>query len=182
MSVLTSGFLPDANGLLPALTRQPMLASLDRLLLMEVLIHHVDTLRFLLGPMTLTGAALGRSCPALRGEDRASLVLTTAAGAAVSLVGDFMAHGHPGEAFDGLAIYGTRGAIALERDRLRVEGDRPEEFQLDLPANYAASYGAAIAHFVDCLAAGQPFETGPEDNLETLRIVEAAYAAGADAV
>jgi hypothetical protein len=30
---------------------------------------------------------------------------------------------------------------------------------------------------VDRLADGGPFESGPEDNLETLRIVEAAYAA-----
>ena len=177
-SVLSSGFLPDANGLLPALTRQPMLATLDRLLLMEVLIHHVDTLRFLLGPMTLRSAELGRSCPAVRGEDRAALFLTTPSGVAVSLIGDFMAHGHPGEAFDRLAIYGTRGAIRLERDHLWVESDRSQDVQLDLPANYAASYAAAIAHFVDRLADGRPFETGPEDNLDTLRIVEAAYAAG----
>ncbi|HET9369525.1 MAG TPA: Gfo/Idh/MocA family oxidoreductase [Vicinamibacterales bacterium] len=178
MSVLTSGFLPDANGVLPALGRQPMLATLDRLLLMEVLIHHVDTLRFLVGPMTLTGAQLGRSSAAVRGEDRATLFMTTAAGAAVSLVGDFMAYGHPPEAFDRLAIYGTRGAITLERDRLRIDGERSQEVQLDLPANYAASYAAAIAHFVDRLEDGRPFETGPDDNLETLRIVEAAYAAG----
>jgi D-apiose dehydrogenase len=32
-----------------------------------------------------------------------------------------------------------------------------------------------IAHFVDCLETGAPFETGPADNLETLRLVEHAY-------
>jgi len=176
MSLLTSGLLPGADGALPALARQPMLATLDRFLLMENLIHLVDTLRFLLGPLSLAGAELGRSCPAVRGEDRASLLLATADGAAVSLIGDFMAHGHPPEQFDRLEVLGTRGAITLERDHLRFRGDVEEDVTLDLQANYSASYAAAIAHFVDRLEDGGPFETGPEDNLETLRIVEGAYA------
>jgi predicted dehydrogenase len=176
MTLLTSGLLPDATGSLPALVRQPMLASLDRLLLMEVLIHQVDTLRYLLGPLSLVGARLGKTCKAVRGEDRATLMLTTGHGAAVTLAGDFMAHGHPPEQFDRLEILGTRGAITLERDRLRLQGDRDEDLALDLPANYTASYTAAIAHFVDRLADGAPFETNPRDNLETLRIIEQAYA------
>lgn len=179
MSLLTSGLLPDDRGRLPALVRQPMLATLDRLLVMEVMIHHVDTLRFLLGPLRLAGARLGRSCPAVRGEDRASLWLTTAHGAAVSLVGDFMAHGHPQAQFDRLAILGTRGAVTLDHDHLRLRGATPEDVTLDLAANYKASYAGAIGHFLDRLADDGPFETGPEDNLDTLRIVEAAYRIGA---
>jgi predicted dehydrogenase len=176
MSLRTSGLLPDAQGALPALVRQPMIATLDRFLLMEVLIHLVDTLRFLLGPLSLAAARLGTSCPAVRGEDRAALFFTTADGAAVSLVGDFMAHGYPAEQSDQLEILGTRGAITLERDRVRLCGASSEDLALDLAANYRASYAAAIAHFVDRLSDGGDFETGPEDNLETLRLVEAAYA------
>lgn len=178
MSVLTSGLIADAAGALPAVARQPMFATLDRLLLMEVLIHHIDTLRFLLGPLSLRAARLGKSCAAVRGEDRAALLLTTAGGAAVTLVGDFAAHGHPPEQFDRLEILGTRGAVTLERDRLRLVGAVEEDLHLDLPANYSASYTAAIAHFVDRLADDGPFETSPEDNVETLRIVEAAYQGG----
>ena len=114
LSILTSGLLPDARGDRPALVRQPMLATLDRMLVMEVLIHHVDTLRFLLGPLALRGAQLGHACEAIRGEDRALLLLTTAHGAAVSLAGDFMAHGHPPQQFDSLQSFGERGAIALD--------------------------------------------------------------------
>lgn len=178
MALLTSGLVADAAGARPALVRQPMLATLERFLLMEVMIHLVDTLRFLLGPLTLAAATLGRSCPVVSGEDRASLFLTTAGGAAVSLVGDFMAHGYPPDQFDRLEIVGTRGTISLERDRLRLRGDADEDVALDLPANYKASYAAAIAHFVERLAGGQPFETSVADNLETLRIVEAAYETG----
>ena len=181
MALLTSGLLPDRTGALPALVRQPMLMSLERMLLMEVLIHHVDTLRFLLGPLTLAGASLGKNCPAIRGEDRASLFLTTAAGAAVTLTGDFMAHGHPPQAVDRLEVLGTRGAILLEGDRLQLRGETPEELAVDLAADYAQSYVAAMTHFLDRLADGAPFETAPEDNLETLRIVEAAYRIGGTA-
>ncbi len=176
LSLLTSGLLPDVDGRFPALERQPMLATLDRLLVMEVLIHHLDTLRFLLGPLTLSGATLGRSCDAVRGEDRAALLLTTAGGAAVSVIGDFAAHGHPPQQCDRLEILGTSGRITLDRNRLCLAGRVTGDETIDLAADYKASYLGAITHFLDRLADGQPFETGGSDNLETLRIAEAAYA------
>ena len=185
MSLLTSGLVARPDGTLPALVRQPMLASLERFLLMEVMIHLVDTLRFLLGPLTLRAAQLGKSSPAVRGEDRAALLMTTGEGAAVSLVGDFIAHGYPPEQADHLEIFGGDGAITLHRDRLTLRTTDPrgdEEITLDLAANYAASYAGAITHFVDRLADGGAFETAPEDNLETLRIVEAAYQQGESCV
>ena len=177
MSLFTSGLIVDASGRAPAIERQPMFATLERLLVMEVLIHHVDTLRFLLGPLTLAGASLGRSCPLVRGEDRASMFMTTAAGAAVSLIGDFMAHGYPVAQRDRLEMLGTTGAILFEGERLRlVRGAHIEEdVAIDLAANYEASYLAVLTHFLDRLDDGEPFETSPEDNLETLRIVEQVY-------
>jgi predicted dehydrogenase len=178
MSVLTSGLLPDSSGQLPALVRQPMLAGLERMLLMEVLIHHVDTLRFLLGPLDLLGACLGKTCTAIRGEDRAALLMAGAGGAAVTLIGDFMAVGEPAALFDRLEIFGTRGTIRLVGDRLVSGGEIDDEVRLDLDANYRASWVGAISHFIDRLADGQPFETRPEDNLETFRIVEQAYRGG----
>lgn len=178
LGVLTSGLVPDRNGELPALTRQPMLAGLERMLLMEVMIHHVDVLRFLLGPLTLDAARLGRNCEAIRGEDRATLLLGTEDGAAACLVGDFMARGHPARQMDRLEILGTEGSILLEEDRLSLRSDRELTVPVDLDGDYEASYRGAITHFLDRLADGRPFETRPEDNLETLRIVEEAYRVG----
>jgi predicted dehydrogenase len=154
-----------------------MFATLERLLVMEVLIHHVDTLRFLLGPLTLAGASLGRSCALVRGEDRASMFMTTAAGAAVSLIGDFMAHGYPVAQRDRLQMLGTTGAIVLEGENLRLTRGAhiEEDIAIDLAANYGASYVAVLTHFLDRLDDGGAFETSPEDNLETLRIVEQVY-------
>ena len=45
MTVLSSGLIPDADGKLPVIVRQPFIATLDRALVMEVLIHQIDTLR-----------------------------------------------------------------------------------------------------------------------------------------
>jgi predicted dehydrogenase len=102
----------------------------------------------------------------------------TVSGAAVSVIGDFMARGHPPDQFDRLEILGTRGAISLDRDRLQMRGAAAADQTIDLAANYRASCAGAIAHFLDRLADGGPFETAPADNLETLRIVEAAYRGG----
>ena len=177
MALLTSGLIPDASGRAPAIERQPVFATLDRLLVMEVLIHHIDTLRFLLGPLALADASIGRRSSLVRGEDHASISMTTDAGAPVSLVGDLMAPGHPAAQRDRLEIIGSTGTILLEADRLHINRgvEIEADVAIDLDANYAESYLAAITHYLDRLDDGEPFETSPQDNLQTLQIVEAVY-------
>ncbi len=178
MSIFTSGLLPDADGRLFAVMRQPFFATLDRLMLMEVMIHHVDTLRFLVGSLSLDGARLGHSCPGVRGEDRATLLMSSPDGAAIVLTGDLMAAGYPTAQFDRLEIFGEKGAIRLSGAKLELTGAQCVTREIDLDANYKASYRGAISHFLDCLASGAPFETSPADDLNTLRLVEEAYARG----
>lgn len=179
MTLLTSGLIPDTQGQLPALARQPFVATLNRALVMEILIHHIDTLRFLLGELTLRHARLGRLSPAMKGEDRAFLAFETAALAPISLLANLAVHGQPPHLVDRLTLIGTRGIIVLEGDTLRCMGAEPGELSYDMPACYLQSYTAAIAHFVACLESGAPFETAASDNLRTLELVEWAYASGA---
>src|SRR5665213_3046182 len=140
MTILTSGLLPDVEGRLPAVDRQPFFATLDRMLLMEEMIHHVDTLRFLLGPLELRGSSLGHSCPGVRGEDRATLLMSSSSGGAVVLNGDFMARGSPTAQFDRLEIFGERGTIRLMDSTLHLISADPISQSVDLDANYIASY------------------------------------------
>lgn len=179
LRMLTGGLIPSQDGGLPALVRQPMLESLERMLLMEVLIHHVDALRFLLGPLDLIAAEIGQDCQALAGEDRAMLMLRSAAPrfAPLSIIGDFMAHGHETAQIDRLEIFGRDGAIVLDESGLRqVRGtETVEHVEIDFASNYKASYRNAIAQFCDRVASGKAFETSPEDNLETLSLIEQAY-------
>ena len=178
MTLLSSGLVADESGGLPALVRQPFVATLERALVMEILIHHIDTLRFLLGDLSLRLARLGHASAAMRGEDRAFLAFETASGAPVSLLSNLMVHGQPPGLVDRLTLIGTHGTISLEGDTLRCFGPQAGEQTYDMAACYAQSYASVIAHFVDCLGSGAPFETAAADNLRTLALVEAAYATG----
>lgn len=178
MTLLTSGLIPDAEGKLPALERQPFIATLDRALVMEILIHHIDTLRFLLGELTLAHARLGQASSAMRGEDRAFISFETASGAPVALLANLAVHGRAPAQADRLTLVGTQGTIELEGDTLRCFGAQPAELRYDMPTSYLQSYASTIAHFVDCLHNGHAFETAPADNLRTLALVEAIYARG----
>jgi len=178
MTLLTSGFLPDAEGKLPAIERQPFMAQLDRALVMEVLIHHIDTLRFLLGELELVHSRLGKQCSQIAGEDRAALAFVSENGTAVNLLANFCVHGEPPAQSDQLLLIGERGTVRLAGDTLTCHGAERSVEKYDLQACYIDSYAAAIAHFTDALANDTPFETSPEDNLRTLELVEQIYARG----
>lgn len=175
LTLLTSGTVPDAQGHRAALERQPFMRTESRMLVAEVLIHHLDTLRMLLGPLTVSAAALTRTCAEMAGEDSAVIHLKTADGAGVAVFASFAAHGAPAEQRDQLAILGETGTIRLDGAELSVTGEHNERIGFDQPTVYAGSYAAVIAHFVDALRSGTPFETSPEDNLQTLRLVEDCY-------
>lgn len=175
LTLVTSGTIKDANGQYPALVRQPFMRNETRMLVAEVLIHHLDTLRMLLGPLDVTAATLTQTCTEIAGEDGAVIQLQSKDGAGVSLFATFAAHGAPPSQSDRLDILGKQGAIRLEGNELTLFGAQPETRHYDLAASYQGSYDATIAHFVDALASGAPFETSPEDNLQTLRLVEDCY-------
>ena len=175
LTLLTSGVLPGPDGLCPALERQPFMRREKRLLVAEVLIHHLDMLRMLLGPLHVTAAQLSRSSEQLVGEDGAVIQLQASIGAGVTVFASFAAHGHPATQIDRLEILGDKGAIKLDGPQLVCSGASRVEKTYDLAAEYQGSYNRTIAHFVKSLRDNSPFETAPQDNLETLRLVEDCY-------
>ncbi len=180
MTLLTSGLIENQQGRYPTIDRQPFMASLNRALVMEILIHHIDTLRFLLGDMHLVHARLGHSCKAMTGEDRASLIFEASSGATVSLLSNLRVWGEPEAKPDELLLIGETGTIRLSGDTLSSHGNAAEQLKYDMPACYSESYAATIGHFLDALEADSAFETNPEDNLQTLRLVEEIYAFGSN--
>jgi predicted dehydrogenase len=175
LTLLTSGVLPGPDGLCPALERQPFMRREKRMLVAEVLIHHLDTLRMLLGPLRVAAGQLSRSSKQLVGEDGALIQLQTENGAGVTVFASFAAHGHPATQIDLLEILGDKGAIKLDGPHLVCSGASPAEKTYDLAAEYQGAYNRTIAHFVQSLRDNSPFETAPPDNLETLRLVEDCY-------
>ena len=175
MAMVTSGFLPDASGKRPAFVRQPFMQHEKRLMMAEVLIHHLDVMRFLCGDLRVVGARGARTLPDVAGETVASIFLETRTGAPVEVTGTMAAAGYPSRAPDRLEIVGSQASALFEQSVLRRLGPDPVEIAFDNEKGYQASFDGVITHFVECLESGTPFETGPSDNLETLRLVEHGY-------
>lgn len=173
---LSSGMVMDAIGQRPALVRQPFFRTQQRLLVMEVLIHHLDTLRFLFGELEVVAARLERSNADIVAEDVAAIILRRVSdGMLINVTGNLAVHGLPPAPRDHLRIFGSNGTIELFGNQLNLNGPAPRHETFDADATYQGSYDAAIAHFLDGLAQTDNFETAPQDNLKTLELVETIY-------
>ena len=185
MAACSSGLIPrPGEDLPPALVRQPFMAEMPRFLILELLIHHLDTVRCLVGErLGVAGARTRRVSPLVVGEDMALILLVGDGGAFGTVTGNFSAPGYSPRTQDRLELIGERATILFEDNRLCLrEGDGEKTVEFDLDEAYQASYTGAIAHFAEALRAGNPFETDRLDNLETLRLVEEAYAAAAERI
>jgi predicted dehydrogenase len=153
------------------------MAKEERLMVTEVLIHHLDVLRWLFGPLRLVSARTAHTLADVRGETLAVIFLETATGAPLTLHGAMAAPGFPPRTQDRLDAVGSRASVQLDGVELRLLGVHPRHEAFDFARDYQRSFDGAIRHFVDCLISGKSFETDVLDNLETLRLVEASYAA-----
>ena len=158
-----------------ALERQPFMAGLKRFIIMELLVHHLDTIRYLAGPLHVRDAAAVRISPDVSGEDLARISLKAESGALGTVSGNFCAGGFPPLPDDRLALIGEKASILFENNKLYLRGATEETAAFDFAQAYQQSYDNAIAHFVQALENGTPFETDAADNLQTLRLVEDAY-------
>ena len=180
MTMFSSGLLPDESGRRPALIRQPFMAHEARLMIAETLIHHLDVMRWLVGPLRVIGARTARTLTEVEGETLATIFLESAAGAPIVVTGTMGAPGFPPRTEDRLELIGRGASAVLTGTDLRLLGPRPRSASYEFDAGYQSSFDGVIHHFVECLMTGAPFETGPVDNLETLRLVEHAYWAAGD--
>ncbi|MFN3824476.1 MAG: Gfo/Idh/MocA family protein [Pseudorhodobacter sp.] len=168
--------LNDYPGKVPFLLgRQPYLASFPRLLVFEVLIHHLDALRAAFGEMEPVAAILDRINPDLAGEDAALVTLRTASGALVQIDANISALGHPPLPTDRLEVLGEADTLILDRDRITRLSAPDQISRHDLAANYQACFTGAVTEFVTGLRSGRTFATDRLDNLRTLRLMEAIY-------
>lgn len=179
LAMIGSGMLPDGEGKRPALVRQPFMAHEAQLMIKEVLIHHLDVMRYLCGPLQVLAARTAHTLAEVKGETLATILMRTERNAPVTVTGTMAAPGFSPRVGDRLEIVGTIASATLQEGELNLIGPRPRSERYDLTAGYQASFDNTIAHFVDCLESGADFETGPIDNIETLKLVEQAYRAAA---
>ena len=179
MAMLTSGMLPDAEGRRPSLVRQPFMQIEAQLMIAEVLIHHLDAMRYLCGELKVLDARTAHVVPDVRGETLAAIFLETASGAPVEVVGTMAAPGYGSRTSDRLEIVGSKASAVFRDFELKLLGGAPRVERYDADRGYQASFDGVIAHFVGCLETGAAFETGPADNLATVVLVDDAYKAAA---
>lgn len=176
LSTRSSGLVTKTEKGLPfALERQPFFAHMPRFIILELLIHHLDTARYLAGEMDVTSTQTLRVSPDVIGEDVAHIVLKAKNGAIGMVSGNLSAAGFPPLPQDHLELIGERSTILFDGETLKLIGEKKETIHFNFEQAYQASYDNAIAHFVEALRTGQPFETDRLDNLKTLRLVDEAY-------
>jgi D-apiose dehydrogenase len=159
------------------LNRQPYLKDFARLLIFEVLIHNLDVMRVLLGPLQVIAAHIAKVNQQLSGEDAAVVVLKGAGGITAVLDGNISAPGYGPLPTDRLEIMGTRGTLLFDRDRLIMVGSDEPPIVFDLAQNYQACFSSAVTEFARGLRENKPFAMDRLDNLETLKLMEQSYIA-----
>ncbi|GAB5376849.1 MAG: hypothetical protein AcusKO_33110 [Acuticoccus sp.] len=141
------------------------------------MIHHLDVLRCLCGPLTVVAARLNRLAEGLPGEDTAAILMEGENGFVATADGCLVAPGYPPLHGDRLEVIGTTGTIVMEFNRIYRVGAEEEAEEVDLLGRYQECFDTIMADFVQGLAENRPFETDRLDNLETLRLMESVYRA-----
>src|SRR5260221_11740835 len=125
MAMVNSGFLPDEAGTRFALVRQPFMQHEARVMIAEVLIHHLDVMRYLCGPLRVVGARASHTLADVRGETLATIFLETASGAPVVVNGTMAAPGYPIRVPDRLRLGGTIARAAFRGSPPTPHGGQP---------------------------------------------------------
>lgn len=177
ITVRGSGLCPRPDGEPFLVERQPYLRQFDRNLVFETMIHHLDVLRLLVGPLQVVAARLNRLAEGLPGEDTASILLAGPDGLIATADGCICAPGYPQLHGDRLEVVGTAGTVVMDYNRVFLVGDEENAVEVDLLGRYQECFDRAVGGFVAGVRDGTPFETDRLDNLETLRLMESVYAA-----
>ncbi len=157
--------------------RQPYLKGFKRNLVFETMIHHLDVLRAIAGPLNVVAARLNRLAKDLPGEDTASILMESETGVIAMADGCICAPGYSDLHGDRLEVIGTTGTILMDFNTISIVGDDTSKIEVDLVGRYQECFDEAILSFVEGVANNTPFETDRLDNLETLRLMENVYVA-----
>jgi predicted dehydrogenase len=172
-----SGLCPREGRAPFLIERQPYLTGFRRNLVFETMIHHLDVLRCLCGPLRVVAARLGRLAEGLPGEDTAAMLLEGPDGFFATADGCLVAPGYPELHGDRLEVIGAEGTIVMDLNRIYLVGAEDQAEEVDLLGRYQECFDTVMAAFTRNLADGAPFETDRIDNLETLRLMESVYRA-----
>lgn len=170
----------DGRGTHPY-AQQPYLRAMDRVLIYEMLVHFIDTMRYLMGDVESVYCSLRRINPVIRGEDCAIIQMTFKSGA-LGLIDSNRWSGpaKPAITNQTFLVEGSRGLV-----RMTPEGDlwtndlngpdRPQAFQKPENGYKGDSIFALHRHFIESLASGARCESEGDEYLRTVAVVFACY-------
>lgn len=170
---------------------QPTLLDEQRLILADVGVHLLDVARFLLGDAKRLMATTSQVTEGIAGEDVATvLALHTNGATSVSELSYVSRHERESFPETVITVEGTLGSIELGPGyRLATTTEAGTAIDLVAPLTFDwadPDYAVAHASIVPChadiaraLRDGTRAETDAHDNIETLRLVEAAYVSAA---
>ena len=165
---------------------QPFLKELDKLSLMDLGSHVLDTARFLFGEAQTIYCQHLRSRDDIKGEDIATVVMRM--GKVICTVETSNATRTSWNHFPDVLIFieGTKGSIELAPDYwIKINTDEGTvSYRIDPPTypwirsdqpHWHASIAACNADLLNYIKTGKPSETSGEDNLKTMNLIFKAY-------
>lgn len=172
----------------PVFDNQPFLKTLEQFILTDIGSHVLDTARFLFGEARSVYAETHRIHSDIKGEDVATVVMPMGAAKTSVICEMSYASRLERERFPQtfVVVEGTEGSVELGRDYLlSVTTATGTERARPAPPRYAwadpaydlvhASGVPCCASFLHAFRSGEKPETDAPDNLETVRLIFAAY-------
>jgi predicted dehydrogenase len=156
---------------------QPYFKDMPRLLVIETLVHHLDTARFLMGDVEEVYCQTDKLNPVIRAEDFALILLRHKGGVRGVIDGNRATRpDEPGPAMEVARFEGFENTIRLRPSgEASLGGERLFSAQ-GVPGYRGDSCRNTEQHFADCLASGDEFETEATDYLKrTVAVVESCY-------
>jgi predicted dehydrogenase len=175
----------------PVFQNQPLLKELEQFILTDMGTHILDVARFLFGEAARLYCQTHQVHADIKGEDAATVMMSMVSGATVTCNLSYASkveHDRFPEAF--VFVEGTRGSLELGPDFWIRETTAGATHARRYPPPFYPwadpRYALVHASIVDCnrdllqaLTIGAAAETSAEDNLNTLKLVFAAYKSAA---
>lgn len=160
---------------------QPYLREMERMLVYEMIVHFLDTFRFLMGEIKSVFCQTRRVNPVIKAEDHTLIQLAFENGACGLIDANRISGPARREPIsEELIVEGDRGKIRLARDcRIWIDeygnGERLRDYDFPVEGYRGDSVHATQQHFISCLQTGERCESEGEDYLKTAAAVFACY-------
>ena len=140
--------------------------------MMQLGIHFVDTVEYLIGPIERVSCFAGNIAMPNQAFDSTAAILQLKSGVPVSLASYYVS----ADAYF-VRIYGTQGTLHCFPLKLQLDllqnGEPKETIEEDFSTEGAGSYILQMREFGECVLKGLQPETGGEEGLRALAVIEA---------